>query len=168
MIDERPAVETTAVDGDAWIYLIASAAGPSGPDCVRERIEQVCEEGGWPIVGRPAEDPVPHRDPGLLFEDVRHAVEHADCVIALLGEPGENADAELVLAYSHRRPIIGLAISHGTPVSGVQAMLGDYERARVISCAGPEEYATGLREVLADPDFSAIIRQAAGEQAAAL
>jgi len=168
MVDERPAAETTAVDGDAWIYLIDSAAPRSVADPARQRIEQACEEGGWPIVRRPAEDSVSHRDPGRLFEDVRHAVEHADCVIALLGEPGDSTDAELVLAYSHRRPIIGLATSQGGPASVVQAMLGDYERARVISCAAPEDYAPRLREVLADPDFSAIIRQAVGEQAAAL
>lgn len=89
-------------------------------------------------------------------------------MIALLGEPGNSADAELVLAYSHRRPIIGLATSQGKPTSRVQAMLGDYERARVISCADPEQYAARLREVFADPEFSAIIRQAVGEQAAAL
>lgn len=167
MVDERPAAETTAADGDAWIYLISSATGLSVEDRVREHIEEACEEGGWPIVGRPAEDSGEPRDPGRLFEDVRHAVEHADCVIALLGELGESADAELVLAYSHRRPIIGLATGQGSPASEVQAMLEDYERARVISCADSKECATRLRGVLADPDFSAIIRQAVGEQAAA-
>jgi nucleoside 2-deoxyribosyltransferase len=95
-------------------------------------------------------------------------VEHADCVIALLDEPADGADAELVLAFSHRRPIIGLTTSQGAPASGFQAMLGDYERARIISCADSEEYAGRLREVFADPDFSAIIRQAVAEQAAAL
>lgn len=168
MVDERTAVETTAVDGDAWIYLISSGAGPSAEDRVREHIAEACEDGGWPIVGRPAEDSGEQRDPGRLFEDVSHAVEHADCVIALLGGPGETADAELVLAYSHRRPIIGLTTGQGSPASEAQAMLEGYERARVISCADPEECAIRLREVLADPDFSAIIRQAVGEQAAAL
>lgn len=116
----------------------------------------------------PTEDPERHRDPGSLFEDLRHAVEHADCVVALLGEPGGPADAELVLAYSHRRPIIGLRMSQGdSPASEVQAMLDHYERARVISCQDPEECGAQLRAVLSDPDFGATIRQAVGERAAA-
>ena len=132
---------------------------------MRERILEVCEEGGWPIVAWPTEDPDCHRDPGSLFEDVRHAVEHADCVVVLLGEPGWAADAELVLAFSHRRPIIGLRISQGdSPAPGVQAMLEDYERARVIFCQDPEECGDQLRAALSDPDFGATIRQAVKSQ----
>jgi hypothetical protein len=169
MIDERPAAETAAVDGAAWIYLISSATGLSVEDRVRERIQEACEDSGWPIVDWPAGGSGHRPDPGRLFEDVRHAVEHADCVIVLLGESSETADAELVLAYSHRRPIIGLrATGQGSPASEAQAMLEDYERARVISWAEPEECVARLREVLADPDFSATIRQAVGEQAMAL
>ena len=135
---------------------------------MRARVVEVCEEGGWPIVGWPAEDPDRDLDPGHLFEDVRHAVEHADCVVALLGESGETADVELALAYSHRRPIIGLRMAEeGSGASGVQAMLEGYERARLISCAGPEECGSRLSAVLSDPDFGATIRQAVGERAAA-
>jgi hypothetical protein len=169
MIDEHQAVEAAVVDGAAWIYMTSPAAGFSADDSMRRRVVEVCEEGGWPIVAWPTEDPDRHRDPGHLFEDVRHAVEHADCVVAVLGEPGETVDAELVLAYSHRRPIIGLRVTWGdSPASGVQAMLEDYERARVISCRGPEECGGQLRAALSDPDFGATIRQAAGERAAAL
>jgi len=170
MIDEHQAVEAAVVDGAAWIYLASPATGFStNEESMRERILEVCEEGGWPIVAWPTEDPDCHRDPGSLFEDVRHAVEHADCVVVLLGEPGGAADAELVLAFSHRRPIIGLRISQGdSPAPGVQAMLEDYERARVIFCQDPEECGDQLRAALSDPDFGATIRQAVGERAAAL
>lgn len=168
MIDEHQAAEAAVVDGAAWIYLTSPGTGFSTGESMRERILEVCEEGGWPIVAWPTEDPDRHRDPGDLFEDVRHAVEHADCVVALLGEPGGTADAELVLAYSHRRPIIGLRMGQGdSPTSGVQAMLEDYERARVISCRDPEECGGQLRAALSDPDFGATIRQAVGERAAA-
>ena len=169
MIDERPAAEAAVVDGAAWIYLISSAADRSPGGSVRERVVEVCEKGGWPTVGWPTEDHSErHLDPGHLFEDVRHAVEHADCVIALLGEPGDTADAELALAYSHRRPIIGLRpIGEGSPTSEVQAMLEGYERARMISCEDPEECGRRVRAVLSDPDFGATIRQAVGERAAA-
>ncbi len=168
MIDEHPAAKAAVVDGAAWIYLISSAADRSAEDSVHERIMEVCEAGGWPVVGWPTEDPDRNRDPSHLFGDIRHAVEHADCVIALLGEPGETADVELTLAYSHRRPIIGLRITReDSHVSEVQAMLEGYERARVISCGNPEECGSQLRAVLSDPDFGATIRQAVGEQAAA-
>ncbi len=155
------------VDGAAWIYLISGAAGLATEDSVRERVMEICEEGGWPIVGWPTDDPDRHSDPGHLFEDVRHAVEHADCVVAVLGEPGEVADAELALAYSHRRPIIGLRVAReDSPASTVQAMLEGYERARVISCGDSEECGAQLRAVLSDPDFGVTIRQAVGERAA--
>lgn len=169
MVDEHQVAEAAVVGGSAWIYLTSSAGGFSTEDSMRKRIVEACEEGGWPIVAWPTDDQDRHRDPGRLFEDVRHAVEHADCVVALLGEPGEAADAELILAYSHRRPIIGLrVVREDSPVPWVQSMLEDYERARVISCQDPEECGGQLRAALSDPDFAATIRQAVGEQAAAL
>lgn len=165
MVDQRPAAAAETGDGDAWIYLIAPLAGEGH---VRKRVVEACEEGGWPTVAWP-EEGFDHDDPGHLFEDVRHAVEHADSVIALLGETDGIADAELALAYSHRRPIIGLQLTDSrSPASEVQAMLQDYERARVVSCEDPEECAVRLSKVLADPDFGATINQAVGERAADL
>jgi nucleoside 2-deoxyribosyltransferase len=168
MIDERSAAEPEVVDGAAWIYLISPAVDRLAGDSVHERVVEVCAKGGWPTVGWPTEDSERHRDPGHLFEDVRHAVEHADCVIALLGDLDETADAELALAYSHRRPIIGLRSARkDSTASEVQAMLEGYERARVISCGDSEECGSRLHAVLSDPDFGATIRQAVGERAAA-
>jgi nucleoside 2-deoxyribosyltransferase len=168
MIDERSAAEAAAADGAAWIYLISTLTGLPSEGTVRESVREVCEEGGWPIVGWPTDDSGRNTDTGHLFEDVRHAVEHADCVIALLGESGGTADAELALAYSHRRPVIGLRLMpEDSPASAVQAMLGDYERARVVSCQDPEDCGVRVRAVLSDPDFGATIRQAVGERAAA-
>jgi nucleoside 2-deoxyribosyltransferase len=168
MIDERSAAEPEVVDGAAWIYLISPGVDRLAGDAVRERVVEVCAKGGWPTVGWPTEDPERHRDPGHLFEDVRHAVEHADCVIALLGDLDATADAELALAYSHRRPIIGLRPARkDSTASEVQAMLEGYERARVIACAGSEECGSRLHAVLSDPEFGATIRQAVGERAAA-
>jgi hypothetical protein len=168
MVDDGPAARESAFDGASWVYLISSSAGLTGEDPVRGSVVTACEEGGWPVVSWPPEGTAQRADPDHLFEDVRHAVEHADCVIALLGQAGESADAELAIAYSHRRPIIGLRTDgERSSVSGVQAMLERYERARVVSCSSPDECASQVRAVLSDPGFGATIRQAVGEQAAA-
>jgi hypothetical protein len=54
-----------------------------------------------------------------------------------------------------------------SPVSGIEAMLARYERARVVSCGSPDECAGQLRAVLSDPEFGATMSQAVGEQATA-
>jgi hypothetical protein len=158
--------EANAIDEGAWIYLIAPANGSSAEDSLRERIVQACEAGGWSAISWPQAGVYRPPDPGHLFEGVRHAVEHADCVVVLLGGSAETTDAELALAYSHRRPIIGVRSSDGSSSdSGVQAMLGDYERARMITCGDADECAGELRAIFRDPEFAATIRRAAGEHA---
>lgn len=159
MAEELNAVAAGVLDEGAWVYLVSSVTDRAGGSLLRERVAEACEAGGWPVVGEPASG-----DPGQLFESVRHAVEHADCVVALIGETTEMADAELALAYSHRRPIVGLRFE-GTDssASAVQEMLDSYDRARVLACDGPDECAVKLRAVFADPDFAETIRAAAGE-----
>jgi hypothetical protein len=167
MIGERQADEATIVDEGAWIYLIAPVARRDAADPLYDRVVQTCEAGGWPAVSWPPPGGGRLADPGHFFEGVRHAVEHADFVVALLGDAAETTDAELALAYSHRRPIIGMRISdESLPTSAVQAMLESYERARMIACDGADECAAELRAVFADPGFVATIRMAAGEHAA--
>lgn len=167
MIDERQrAVGTEALDEGAWIYLVGHVAERSGEDPLRACIAEICEARGWSTVGRPLADKTGSRDPGHLFEGIRHAVEHSDCVIALLGDSAEAVDAELALAYSHRRPIVGIRISGaGDPASGIQAMIEDYERARVVACDDLDDCATGLNTILDDPEFAATMHRAAGEHA---
>jgi len=166
MIDERQAGKETIVDEGAWIYLIASAARRSAGDPLRERVVQTCEAGGWPAISWPPAGADRASDPGHFFEGVSHAVEHADCVVALLGSEAEATDVELALAYSHRRPIIGMCISgESSPASEVQAMLENYERARMIACDDADQCAAELQAVLSDPGFAATIRRAAGEHA---
>lgn len=163
MTDAAPAAEPGAIDEGAWIYLIA--AGEGAEKSLRERIAQTCEAGGWPAIGLPADEDDELRDPGRLFENVSHAVAHADLVVALLGDRGETTDAELALAYSHRRPIVGVRVGPDPSASGIEGMLEGYERARLISCDDAEECATRLRAVLSDPDFGETVRRAAGELA---
>jgi len=160
MTDEAQTAEGV-VDEGAWIYLIAASEGVGEPLC--ERIAQTCEAGGWPAIGLPDGETDGLRDPGQLFEGVSHAVAHADFVVALLGDRGETTDVELALAYSHRRPIVGVRVGADLPASGIESMLESYERARVISCADAEECAVRLQAVLSDPDFGETVRQAAGE-----
>lgn len=166
MMDEAQAAAASALDEGAWIYMISPSARRPGDDAVRERIVETCEAGGWPTVSwSPTDAERSSGDPGPLFEGIRHAVEHADCVVALLGGTGETADAELALAYSHRRPIIGMRLSGDEfAASPVEAMLERYERARVISCDDAEGCATALHAVFSDPEFTATIHQAASEQ----
>ncbi len=87
---------------------------------------------------------------------------HADVVIALIDGESDLANAELALAYSHRRPIVGVKLSTeaGSPL---QSWLAGYERARTIDCSDPDECFHGLRKVFADPEFAETVRQAAGE-----
>ncbi len=159
--DEKPAI----LDEGSWVYLI-SAAADRRASSLHERVVEVCETGGWQAVSRPALAGAGETDPGRLFESVSHAVEHAACVVALAGEETETADAELALAYSHRRPVVGLRLgSADAPASAVQGMLATYERARVIACESAEECAVELRSTFSDPDFADTIRMAAGERA---
>lgn len=115
MAEERR--EDGAVDEGAWVYLISGTADRNAPNPLRDRVVETCEAGGWPAVAWPSRAADGCADPGHLFEGVRHAVVHADCVVALIGDAAETADAELALAYSHRRPIIGLRLSDaGSPL----------------------------------------------------
>lgn len=166
MIAERNADEATVVDEGAWIYLIGAHRG--GGEALPERLADSCEESGWPIVSGGTIARGHCGDPGDLFEGISHAVEHADCVVALLGGSAEMTDVELALAFSHRRPIVGLRIAGGDlPASEFETMLERYERARVIACEDPAECAAELATVFDDPEFAATIRRAAGESVAA-
>jgi hypothetical protein len=166
MTDEPHAVEASVLDEGAWVYLVSFVPDGDGANLLRECVVEACEAGGWPVVSEPAPGAPAPGDPGQRFESVRHAVEHADCVVALIGETTETADAELALAYSHRRPIVGLRFE-GTDssASAVQEMLNSYDRARVLACDGPDECGVKLRAVFADHDFAETIRMAAGEHA---
>lgn len=163
MMDEVQAAERATVDEGAWAYLIQGPEGTRGTLC--ERIARTCEASGWPAVGLPPGEADRAGDPGHLFEGVSHAVAHADFVVALLGDRGAIADAELALAYSHRRPIVGVRVSGDRPASGIELMLDSYERALLISCEDAEECAIRLRDALSDPDFGETVRLAAGERA---
>jgi hypothetical protein len=167
MIDERGVGEATALDEGAWIYLIDHGSDRGAGDALSKRVTEACEAGGWPTVSRSAVGEGGASDPGSLFEGISHAVEHADCVVVLLGDSAGTADAELGLAYSHRRPIVGMRVSDQThPVSRVEAMLEGYERARMIVCDDDAQCAAELRTVFDDPEFAATIRRASGERMA--
>jgi hypothetical protein len=128
MVDDGSAAPESAFDGASWVYLISSSPGMTGEDPVRNSVVAACEEGGWPVVSRPWEGTAQQLDSDHLFEDVRHAVEHADCVIALLGQTGESSDAELAIAYSHRRPIIACG-----PMASARRSLGSRRCSRAMN-----------------------------------
>ena len=163
MTAEPQAQEIPLADEGFWAYLIGPLDGHEDAAPLRERMVEVCEASGWPAISwSPAESGV--TDPGHFFEGVRHAVEHADFVVALLGSTEGWADGELAMAYGHRRPIVGICLSdEDSSIAKARTTLESYELARVISCDDVDECAAGLRDVLADPDFAATVHTAARE-----
>jgi 16S rRNA G1207 methylase RsmC len=149
-----------AVDEGSWVYLSNSLEGDEQGARLHDRVAEACEASGWPAVWSPAERKGRASDPGRFFESVRHAVEDADAVVAFIGRATEMTNAELTLAYSHRRPIVGICLADEDD-SGIRSILQGYERARVITCADPDECATSLRATFADPEFAETIRRAA-------
>lgn len=154
--------EDVGLDEGSWVYLCTSVDQIEAKRHLYQRVIEACEESGWPAVSWSSPARTKETDPGRFFQGVRHAVEHADVVVAFIDEEGDLADIELALAYSHRRPVVGVNLS-GKPPSSIGAMLSGYERARFVNCSSADECFTGLRKILADPDFSETIRRAAGE-----
>jgi hypothetical protein len=149
------------VDEGSWIYL--SAGPPTDGDESRElrrQLTEACAKNGWRTVSHPSAEQMRRAaDPGRFYSGLSYAVEHADVVVALLGERSEIADAELTLAYTHRRPVVGVQVDGASLDSEARMLLHDYERGRVVTCSTPGECVTALRRTLSDPDFAETIRQ---------
>ncbi|HSC21144.1 MAG TPA: hypothetical protein VLC07_05395 [Solirubrobacterales bacterium] len=155
--DRRPGPE---LDEGAWIYLSTGKGGPKEAGLL-EKVAEACAKSGWRTVRHPPLSLDGHgADPGRYFASVSHAVEHADVVVAVFGERDELADAELTLAYSHGRPVVGLRIGEAPLDTQPRRLLGGYERARLLTCATPGECAISLHDTLSDPAFAETIRQA--------
>jgi len=150
------------VDEASWIYLSIGAVGESAADFVVEELKEACASSGWTAVSHP---PLGQgskvADPGQYFASVSHAVEHADAVVAMIGGKDDMADAELTLAFSHGRPVVGVQIGEASLDTKARMLLSDYERARIVTCTTPSECAVSLRETLSDPAFVETIRQSA-------
>jgi sugar/nucleoside kinase (ribokinase family) len=156
--DQREAPE---LDEGSWVYLSRGSGAQPAEGELLEKIVEVCEKSGWRTVSHPP----PRRDgagadPGRYFASVSHAVEHADVVVAMIGEKDELADAELTLAYSHGRPVVGVRVGGGLLDTQARMLLADYERARIVTCSTPGECAVSLQQTLSDPAFVETIRQA--------
>jgi hypothetical protein len=150
----------------SWVYLSLRSADQRLDRDLHQRVIEACEASGWASVSW---FPPPHRenlfDSGRFFEGMSHAVEHADAIVVLLNSPSALTDVELAFAYSHNRPVIALRIGDQGGSSEVQAMLRRHDRAHVIDRADMEECVAGLRSILSDPQFGAMVRTAASEQA---
>lgn len=126
-----------------------------------EKVVEACAKSGWRTVSHPPPDH--HRaaaDPGRYFASLSHAVEHADVVVAVIDGRDELADAELTLAYSHGRPVVGVQIGEAPLDTPPKMLLSKYERARIVTCTSPSECAISLQDALSDPAFAETIRQA--------
>lgn len=165
MRGEQQAQESPLADEGSWAYLIAPGSDEEGVDPLRDRVVDACEASGWPTVTRSLAEIRHGPDPGDFFEDLRHAVEHADLVVALLGDAESSLDAELAMAYGHRRPIVGIRLAGDDPSSSeLQAMLESYERAHLIACDDVDDCASDLRDLFSDSDFALTVRVAGGER----
>ncbi len=78
----------------------------------------------------------------------------------MIGAEDQMADAELTLAYSHGRPVVGVQIGEATLDTQARKLLAGYGRARIVTCSTPGECAVSLQETLSDPAFVETIRQA--------
>lgn len=126
-----------------------------------EQITEACAKSGWRTVSHPVTERVGRAsDPGRFFAGVSDAIKHADAVIALIGARTDMSDAELTLAYSHGRPVVGVRIEGAAMDSEPRMLLHGYERGRVVACGSPEDCAVVLRQTLCDPAFAAVIRGA--------
>lgn len=153
-----------APEGDeaSWIYLSTGGADDSAADVVVEELKEACARSGWTAVSHPPlRQGAEAADPGRYFASLSHAVEHADVVVAMIGDKDEMADAELTLAFSHGRPVVGVQIGEASLDTQARMLLPGYERARIVTCTTPGECAVSLRETLSDPSFVETIRQSA-------
>ncbi len=156
----EPHREAPELDESSWVYLSAGSSGESTDRSLLEQIVEACARSGWRTVTHPPPRPDGTIDPGRHFASVSHAVEHADVFVAMIGSEDEMADAELTLAYTHGRPVIGVQIGEASLDTQARMLLTGYERARVITCSTPGECAVSLQKTLSDPDFVETIRQA--------
>lgn len=148
------------VDEASWIYLSSAPAEDQRDRALEAELVEACARSGWKTVSHPTPSEMGASvDPGRFYSSVSHAVEHADVVVAVIGDSGGMTDAELTLAYSHGRPVVGVQIGEALS-SQAEMLLHGYERARIVSCRTPGECALSLQETLSDPAFVETMRQA--------
>lgn len=152
--------EAPELDESSWVYLSAGSSAQPADSALLEQIIEACARSGWRTVTHPPPEPDGAADPGRHFASVSHAVEHADVFVAMIGSEDEMADAELTLAYSHGRPVVGVQIGEASLDTQARMLLAGYERARIVTCSTPGECALSLQEALSDPAFVETIRQA--------
>lgn len=150
------------IEEGSWVYLSTGPTKDAADRLLLEELTEACVKSGWKAVTHPpAEKAGKTTDPGRFFASVSQAVEHADVVVAVIGGRGEMSDAELMLAYSHRRPVVGVQIGEAPLDTAATKLLHEYERARIVVCDTPGECRVFLQEAFADPAFAETIRQAA-------
>lgn len=149
------------IEEGSWVYLSTGPAEDAAERLLLEELTEACAKSGWKAVTHPpAERAGKTTDPGRFFSSVSQAVEHADVVVAVIGARSEMSDAELTLAYSHRRPVVGVQVGEVPPDSAAMKLLHKYERARIVVCDTPGQCRVSLQETFADPAFAETIRQA--------
>jgi hypothetical protein len=153
---------TPEIEEGSWAYLSTGPAEDAAGRLLLEELMEACAESGWKAVTHPpAERAGRTTDPGRFFASVSQAVEHADVVVAVIGMSSEISDAELTLAYSHRRPVVAVQVGEAPPDSAATKLLHEYERARIVVCDTPGQCRVSLQQAFADPAFAETIRQAA-------
>jgi len=161
MVSDGERHDPVEVDEGSWVYLSADLADDELQRVLLEQITEACAKSGWRTVSHPVTERVGRAsDPGRFFAGVSDAIKHADAVVALIGARTDMSDAELTLAYSHGRPVVGVRVEGATMDSEPRMLLDGYERGRVVACSSPGECAAALRQALSDPAFADVIREA--------
>lgn len=151
------------LDEGSWVYLSLGDDAQQTRSDFRQELVDACRTSGWLALSWSTPSHRGH-EVTRFFEGMDHAVEHADFVVAMLDGESSVTDAELTLAYRHRRPVIGLSLAGAQSRSSViRRMVHSYERGRVVESTDLEGCVVGLREALSDRGFVETIYGAAGE-----
>jgi nucleoside 2-deoxyribosyltransferase len=129
-----------------------------------DELAAACHASGWQVY-RPDHGIVAsvQDNSAPLFEQMSHAVEHADLCIVHVGSASPGVGAELTVAYESKRPLIAVRLSSERPSAWVESMLASYPLARVVTGDKPSDCALQVEHVLADPSFAHLVHEAAGE-----
>src|SRR4051794_37589247 len=103
--DIDPAIESRE---GSWIYMSGPMQVPDREQAAvfYDRLADACEAQGWHVYRPYREIEATGDAPSALFDRFRHAVEHADALVAYVGAPSSGVGAEIALAYQRQRPII--------------------------------------------------------------
>ena len=149
----------------AWIYLSGPMQVPDQEESVAlyDRLSEACADYGWHVYRPYSEILARESGEDSLAPRLRHALGQADLCVFYIGKPSSGVGTEAAWATEHKRPVVAMYLRGEKPSPLLCDLLDGYERARVLACNDPDDCATKLQGVLADPGWQDIIRLAGAE-----